>query len=454
MALFNYATKEITLKIVYYGPGLSGKTTNLQQLHSILDPQKIGKLLSLATEADRTLFFDFLPVELGKIKDFSIRFQLYTVPGQVKYNATRKVVLKGADAVVFVADSQREMREANIESFSNMRENLISNNINPDDITLVLQFNKRDLADVLSINELNKDLNISGQVYLEAEAINGKGVQETFQTATKLLIRDISRKHKLEIQPAAKPEKIAPEPQEKVIVPPVEKEKEPAVPEEVEILSFEDPASAIREPIFEAEEIPAEKVMPPSAFEKKLRREPEKIVEEEDEEALQPPPPLQKYEPEKEKTPIEEPLQSYDIHNEQMPEQKEWEMPVTFEIPGHLMEKINIISETLKENSRILIKIKEEQGRHKKPDIDINKEIKEALVPPLEKLDKITAGLKETSHLLISIKTLIKEVAEELKKTKEDQKEILNIIRAIKINEAMERIKGKDKGKKGWFSLK
>ena len=116
MALFNYATKEITIKIVYYGPGLSGKTTNLQYLHSIFDPSRRGKLLSLATEADRTLFFDFLPIEMGKISDFSLRFQLYTVPGQVRYNATRKLVLKGADAVVFVADSQREMKEQNIES--------------------------------------------------------------------------------------------------------------------------------------------------------------------------------------------------------------------------------------------------------------------------------------------------------------------------------------------------
>ena len=164
MALFNYATKEITIKIVYYGPGLSGKTTNLQYLHSIFDPAKRGKLLSLATEADRTLFFDFLPIELGKISDFSIRFQLYTVPGQVRYNATRKLVLKGADAIVFVADSQREMSEQNIESLKNMRENLIANNINPDDIPVIFQFNKRDLTNILSIDELNKDLNEIGNM--------------------------------------------------------------------------------------------------------------------------------------------------------------------------------------------------------------------------------------------------------------------------------------------------
>jgi signal recognition particle receptor subunit beta len=203
MALFNYATKEITLKIVYYGPGLSGKTTNIQHLHSALTPEKKGKLLSLSTETDRTLFFDFLPVELGKIKDFSIRFQLYTVPGQVRYNATRKVVLKGADAVVFVADSQQDMREQNIESFENMRENLVSNNIKPDEIPVVLQFNKRDLGNILTVDELNNDLN-KNKAYdiVEAEAINGNGVEATFQLITRLLLKDIARKHNIEIQPA------------------------------------------------------------------------------------------------------------------------------------------------------------------------------------------------------------------------------------------------------------
>ncbi len=203
MALFNYATKEITLKIVYYGPGLSGKTTNLQYLHSVLNPETKGKLLSLSTEADRTLFFDFLPVELGKIRDFSIRFQLYTVPGQVRYNATRKVVLKGADAVVFVADSQNEMREQNVESFANMRENLQSNNIDPDELPVVLQYNKRDLKNVATVEELNRDLNADDYTVVESSAVDGVGVEDTFKIITKLLIKDISRKHKIDIQPAA-----------------------------------------------------------------------------------------------------------------------------------------------------------------------------------------------------------------------------------------------------------
>ncbi len=208
MALFNYATKEITLKIVYYGPGLSGKTTNLQHLHAVLNPETKGKLLSLSTESDRTLFFDFLPVELGKIREFSIRFQLYTVPGQVRYNATRKVVLKGADAIVFVADSQEDMRDQNIESFENMRENLISNNINPDTIPIILQFNKRDLKNIMGIEALNQNLNRNGTYeVLEAVAIEGKGVEETFKIITKLLLKDISRKHKIEIHPPAEMKK-------------------------------------------------------------------------------------------------------------------------------------------------------------------------------------------------------------------------------------------------------
>jgi signal recognition particle receptor subunit beta len=207
MALFNYATKEITLKIVYYGPGLSGKTTNLQHLHSILNPETKGKLLSLATEADRTLFFDFLPVEIGKIRDFSIRFQLYTVPGQVRYNATRKIVLKGADAVVFVADSQREMKEQNIDSFANMRDNLFSNNINPDEIPIVFQYNKRDLKNICTVDDLNMDLNRYHGNFIEASAITGIGVEDTFKLITKLLLKHISRKHEIEIQPSQEKER-------------------------------------------------------------------------------------------------------------------------------------------------------------------------------------------------------------------------------------------------------
>jgi len=198
MSLFNYTTKEITVKVVYYGPGLSGKTTNLQYLHHTINSGTKGKLVSLPTESDRTLFFDLLPVNLGKIRDFSLRFQLYTVPGQVRYNATRKLVLKGADAVIFVADSQQEMREQNIESFKNMKENLIANNINPDEIPIILQYNKRDLPNILSIQELNRDLNENGKYkYIEAIAVDGTGVEDTFQDINKIAIDEL--KHKIDL---------------------------------------------------------------------------------------------------------------------------------------------------------------------------------------------------------------------------------------------------------------
>ena len=199
MALFNYASKEITLKVVYYGPGLCGKTTNLQKLHTTMSSDKKGKLLSLSTDADRTLFFDFMPVHLGKIKDFNIRFQLYTVPGQVRYNATRKLVLKGADGIVFVADSQKAMKEANNESFQNMKENLIANNINPDEIPVVLQYNKRDLKNIMSVAEMNDEMNPSGDETIEASAYEGWGVDETFKLITRRLLQFISKKHNVQI---------------------------------------------------------------------------------------------------------------------------------------------------------------------------------------------------------------------------------------------------------------
>ncbi|MDA8079776.1 MAG: ADP-ribosylation factor-like protein [Nitrospiraceae bacterium] len=243
MALFNYATKEITLKVVYYGPGLSGKTTNLQHLHaSVLNPETTGKLLSLSTESDRTLFFDFLPVELGKIREFTIRFQLYTVPGQVRYNATRKVVLKGADAVVFVVDSQTEMKEQNIESFQNMLENLYSNNINPDDIPVLLQYNKRDLKNISSVQEINEYLNPYQHPVIEASAIKGDGVEESFKFITRLMLKYISKKHKIEIQEPSPQKKEETEKQAPVSMP------EPAA----EAVAFSKAAPAYEEELLEA----------------------------------------------------------------------------------------------------------------------------------------------------------------------------------------------------------
>jgi signal recognition particle receptor subunit beta len=188
MVLFNYSTKEITAKIVYYGPGLCGKTTNLQFVHSKLDSGNRGKLLSLATEADRTLFFDFLPLDLGKIGGFHVRFQLYTVPGQVHYNATRRMVLKGVDAVVFVADSQVQMMESNRESFRNLGENLIENGYQVENIPVVLQANKRDLPNIAAPEEIFKTIGEGRHQIYEAVACRGDGVFETLKAIIKLTV--------------------------------------------------------------------------------------------------------------------------------------------------------------------------------------------------------------------------------------------------------------------------
>ncbi len=190
MVLFNHATREMTAKIVYYGPGLCGKTTNLMVIFDKLDPKQKGKMLSLATKTDRTLFFDLLPVDIGKVGSFNFKIQLYTVPGQVFYNETRKLVLRGADAIVFVSDSQPSMVESTRESFANLMENLEQNNIDPNDTPIVIQFNKRDIPGVLPIDKLQEVLGFEGYPYTEAAAIKGEGVMETFR-----LVSRITAKH-------------------------------------------------------------------------------------------------------------------------------------------------------------------------------------------------------------------------------------------------------------------
>ena len=195
MVLFNYSTKELTAKVVYYGPGLCGKTTNLQWIHEKLPIKNKGKMVSLATEADRTLFFDFLPIELGTIRGMKTRVQLYTVPGQVFYNATRRMVLKGADCVVFVADSQEPMIDANMDALTNLRENLEANEIDPDEIPTVLQYNKRDLPNALPVDVLNERLNPKGWPHYEACAKAGKGVEETLKGVTGLVFRSLATKY-------------------------------------------------------------------------------------------------------------------------------------------------------------------------------------------------------------------------------------------------------------------
>jgi signal recognition particle receptor subunit beta len=195
MVLFNYATKELTAKVVYYGPGLCGKTTNLQFIHENLPETVKGKMLSLATKTDRTLFFDFLPIDLGEIRGMKTRVQLYTVPGQVFYNETRRLVLKGADGIVFVADSQETMLGANVESFRNLEENLKAHGMSLAEMPHVIQFNKRDLPKLSSIEEMNAALNRYNAPFYESVATTGIGVQDTLKAVVKLVLLHLTRKY-------------------------------------------------------------------------------------------------------------------------------------------------------------------------------------------------------------------------------------------------------------------
>jgi mutual gliding-motility protein MglA len=183
MVLINKAINEVTVKLVYYGPGLCGKTTNLEKIYGNPKLDNKGKMISMSTETDRTLFFDFMPMELGTIAGQKVRVQLYTVPGQVFYDATRKLVLRGADGVVFVADSQSSMRDSNLDSLENLKTNLRINRIDPQKVALVYQYNKRDLPNVDSVETMNGYLNPNGVPIVEASAITGTGVTATLRTA-------------------------------------------------------------------------------------------------------------------------------------------------------------------------------------------------------------------------------------------------------------------------------
>lgn len=187
----NHSSREVTAKIVYYGPGLSGKTTNLQYIFSVTNPQTRGELISIETEIERTLFFDLLPINVGLINGYQTKFQLYTVPGQVFYDSTRKLVLKGADGIVFVADSQQLMKQSNIESLENLRTNLSAHKLVLDELPAVLQYNKRDLASIFTLEELNSFLNKKNVPFFSAVAINGKGVLETLRGISTLILKKI-----------------------------------------------------------------------------------------------------------------------------------------------------------------------------------------------------------------------------------------------------------------------
>jgi len=198
MVLFNYATKEITAKVVYYGPGLCGKTTNLQFIYDSLPSNNKSKMLSLATKTDRTLFFDFLPLDLGKIRGMRTKLQLYTVPGQVYYNSTRQLVLKGADGIVFVADSQDFALDANLESLQNLEDNLKRQGVRLREIPLVLQYNKRDLSNAMPVDELEAEINKQRVPHFESVATSGLGVEETLKGITQLVLAHLIKKYGLE----------------------------------------------------------------------------------------------------------------------------------------------------------------------------------------------------------------------------------------------------------------
>ncbi len=194
MAFINYSAREINCKLVYYGPGLCGKTTNLKHIYQKTAEAAKGKMISLATETERTLFFDFLPLALGEIRGFKTRFHLYTVPGQVFYDASRKLILKGVDGVVFVADSQEERFEANLESLDNLKANLAEQGYDIDSTPWILQYNKRDLPTAVPLEELQEALNPTGKVpFFEASAQTGKGVFETLKQLAKMVIGDLKK---------------------------------------------------------------------------------------------------------------------------------------------------------------------------------------------------------------------------------------------------------------------
>ncbi|MCK5681181.1 GTPase domain-containing protein [bacterium] len=235
MAIFNYKKREISAKIVYYGPALCGKTTNVQYIHQKLNPRQRGELVSLATDADRTLFFDFLPIELENVGGFKTRFQIYTVPGQVYYNSTRKAVLTGVDGVIFVADSQTSMEHENLQSFNNLIENLKYYNRDIAQLPLILQYNKRDLDNVMSIEDLDKLFNQPHLSSFGASAVTGNGVLQTLTACCKQVLQDLKNKSKRTeqssaIKPTIKPpvqhdKSVAPAPKGRLSPPTVSTDK-------------------------------------------------------------------------------------------------------------------------------------------------------------------------------------------------------------------------------------
>ncbi len=263
MVSINYASREVICKIVYYGPGLSGKTTNLLYVHKKVPQNSRGKMISLATEADRTLYFDFLPINIGSINGFAAKFQLYTVPGQVYYNATRKLVLRGVDGLVFVADSQADKMDENIESLTNLKENLEEYGYNIDDLPIVIQYNKRDLPGILSVEELDAKLNPHAWKSFEGEAVNGRGVFDTLKMIIKLVLekakgasRSTSATPKETPKPAPESPTAAEKPHEPEVATP------PPPVEQTEAAQSPPEPAPVRETAYDAESPPQQPEQP------------------------------------------------------------------------------------------------------------------------------------------------------------------------------------------------
>ncbi len=272
MAVFNAAKREIDIKIVYYGPALCGKTTNVQCVHKMLAPHQRGEMMSLATKDDRTLFFDFLPIELGDVKGFKTRFHIYTVPGQVYYSLTRRAVLTGVDGVVFVADSQPSKMEENIESLNDLNENLKYYKKDLSSVPFIMQYNKRDLDDVMPVEELEAKLNTMKVPSFESSAVQGTGVVETLTTCCKLVLKQMDKgpggkKRKSRTAPAPAPEQKAPEPPPQNAVPEADDVDEPII----KIISDEPDIAAAAE----AEPEPVIEIPEPPPSEQALQVEPE-----------------------------------------------------------------------------------------------------------------------------------------------------------------------------------
>lgn len=286
MVSINYATREVTCKIVYYGPGLSGKTTNLIYVHEKVPSSTKGKMISLATEADRTLYFDFLPINIGQVNGFTAKFQLYTVPGQVYYNATRKLVLRGVDGLVFVADSQADKMDENIESLTNLKENLAEYGYDYKEFPIVIQYNKRDLPGALPVEELEAKLNADKWESFEGEAVKGTGVFDTLKMIIKLVLAkaqtaDKNKSQKLSsAKETAQPEAAELPPVQETSIPPVNAPAEADVPHAEEKSVKPTPSSFEPAPINSKEDTEPEKVPDltrQEAYSAEIRQEPDLV---------------------------------------------------------------------------------------------------------------------------------------------------------------------------------